>query len=167
MVQAYSQGGGTQLGSLEEAGGSREELQMRHRAWIVTGATIVAVMLATISAAGPTAYKKGFYKGKTSQDNPVEMTFLKGSVENASVTIGYSCSDGSEEASIPFELGDGKVSKKGKFSLAWAEFGTNALLTLEGKVKGKKAKGTLRFSASLPNGVHCSVDDVTWKAKKK
>lgn len=154
---------------------------MRLKRTAAIAVAIFAVLAATAFAA---SWHTGTYKGKTRQQVYAKGHFRKGhvrfrvtaarKVKGLRFEVLVKCADNStttwdvsRKAAVP-------VSKKGWFKLRTLTHGGTGRVHIAGRLKGKRAHGTLgRYDKEDaqgqedPNGVKCRSGKVKWRAKLK
>lgn len=112
--------------------------------------TAIAVLLACAPALGAASIRTGTYKGKTDKGQPVRFKVTK---SRKLVHFGFSklrlkCSDGDVATVDPLESGPTRlpITKSGKFAVL-ATYDDGGIWGANGRIKGHKAKGWIRFQA--------------------
>jgi len=125
---------------------------------VVGTALLVSVVVASVASAG---YKKGQYEGTTSQGHAVSFKAKKLGVKKFDFTVDLDCADGSVEGFL-LTGAQAPTDDKGKFTATFVGQGTSVV---KGKLKRKKAEGTIESDGVNDAGSPCS-SSVDWSAKK-
>ena len=121
-------------------------------------AAATAVALGTTGGSALAAFKTGDYRGPTKQqDKFIQFKASKKKVSALYVTFSAKCSNGTTLTTSDSGL-KGRIKSGGKFTAK------HSGLVVKGKLKGTKAKGTLRFK-STANGTTCDTGRVAWTAE--
>jgi hypothetical protein len=123
-------------------------------------ATVLAMALligggAGVASAGKAKFKTGTYSGTTSQNRLIMFQVTKKKVKYISTGFTAPCGMNTETSGH-----SGKINKKGKFT-AKTRVGGKVTHVFKGKLKGKKASGTFRFTYGP-----CDTGVIKWNAKK-
>jgi hypothetical protein len=138
-------------------------ISFRSMAAVVCGGLVASLVVAPNAA----AFKTGTYSGITSQGEAIGFKATKKKVKKLGYRVSVGCEDGTAmEFEVPFD-GKTPISEKGRFALTLTE-ATPVDVTLEisGKVKRKKAHGTITATATNQDGTDCYTA-VDWSAGRQ
>jgi hypothetical protein len=124
------------------------------------GAVLAVALLiggAGSATAGKAKFKTGNYMGTTSQERVILFKVTKKKVKHISSGFTASCGINSETSGH-----SGKINKKGKFTAKTVEAGGASKTVIKGKLKGRKASGTMRWTYE-----NCDTGVIKWEAKKE
>jgi hypothetical protein len=126
---------------------------------------VLAMVLATtvIATSASAAFKPGNYKGKTKQDYNFKFKAKALGVKNFKLKIEAPCDDGTIQL---FEAtgAQAPTDSAGKFVAQFV--GSTGTVTVNGKLKGKRANGNIDVAGTNANSSACSAT-TKWNAKKK
>ena len=135
-----------------------------------TAAAAALALALTIPAVAPAA-TGGKYKGETEQERPVTFKVSKGKVKSFEGGINVFCIGSGIEFNAVIPPKAMKLKKGGKFSYEGRDKIDSTNIEIKGKVKGKKASGSIsmtysQYDASSGQFTGCS-GKAKFKAKRK
>ena len=130
----------------------------------LTAVAVAALLLSlTIAPAALAGFKGGTYVGTTSQEMQIRFTATQPAAKKFSFSVTLDCEDGTM---LEFSGEDAKapIGPKGGFA---AEFlGDGITSVVSGKLKRRKASGTIETAGTLPGSGECS-SSVEWSARRQ
>lgn len=136
-------------------------MRARLAAWVavalLTGALCASLAVAAQSGAG----RSVAYRGKTSQNKPIQIKGAPGTVSLVRFQIRMLCHDGSLYFASVSGFEPTPV-KRGRF--ADREYGATDVVKWEGTVRAKKVAGRVQVEDRLPSGMRCGSGPVRFTA---
>lgn len=123
-------------------------------------ALLVLLIASPVAAAG---LRPGPYTGTTDQGTEISFTVKKTVVKRFTYTVDINCEDGPHESK--WEGAKAPIGENGRFSAEFVSEDGNITSVVSGKLKGRKASGTIETAGTLPNGWECQ-SDVGWSATR-
>lgn len=136
-------------------------MEVKLRTIAAIGCVVALVTLLAVSTAGA-GYKTGHYSGETSQGESIGFKAKKAAVKDFSFTVMIRCEDGNV-FSLDNSGAEAPTKNKGKFR---AVFTGDATTVVKGKLKRKRAAGTIESEGTSPSGASCSAR-TDWSAARQ
>jgi hypothetical protein len=138
-------------------------MSFRSMAGVVCG----GLALALVAAPSAAAFKTGTYSGTTSQGEAIGFKATKEKVKRLGYRVSVDCEDGSAmEFEVPYD-GKTPIREKGRFALTLTDAAlVQVTLEINGKVKRKRARGTITATATNERGADC-YSEVDWSARRQ
>jgi hypothetical protein len=132
----------------------------------LTGAAFAALVLClAIAPVALAGYKSGAYVGTTDQETEIRFTATQLVVKQFSFHVNVDCEDGTM-LKFGGEGAKSPISEKGRFRAQFVSKGAPIASVVSGKLKHRKASGTIETEGTLPSGVVCS-SSAEWSARKE
>jgi hypothetical protein len=135
------------------------------RAWagMAVAACAALLVLLTASPVAAGGFRPGHYTGTTDQGTEISFKVKKTVVKRFTYTVDINCEDGPHESK--WVGAKAPIGEKGRFSAEFVSEDGNITSVVSGKLKRRKASGTIQTAGTLPNGWECQ-SDVGWSATR-
>jgi hypothetical protein len=128
----------------------------------VNGRTARAQQAGRIVAPRPPAFRPGKYTGATSQDLPISLAVSRTEVRSVVFRWRATCGDGKTHTNTVVLRGRARVHH-GRFSMG-ARLDSGGSASVDGRLNGDHASGTLYRVGASVSGTRCAVRNVSWHA---
>jgi hypothetical protein len=143
---------------------------MRRRASTRAAVACVVLLSLIVAASAAAGFKSGRYAGTTDQGTEISFKATDVGVKKFAYEVSVSCEDGTHESSWggaadpPQPSAKAPITENGRFT---AEFVTGDITSVvKGKLKRRKASGTIDTGGTLPKGSEC-WSSVDWSAERQ
>jgi hypothetical protein len=135
----------------------------RASAGVAVAAFSALLVLLTASPVAAAGFRPGRYTGTTDQGTEIGFKVKKTVVKRFIYTVDINCEDGPHEST--WEGAKAPIGENGRFSAEFVSEDGKVTSVVSGKVKRRKASGTIETAGTLPSGWECQ-SDVGWSATR-
>jgi hypothetical protein len=126
-------------------------------------ALLVSLLAAPSAIAG---FKHGRYAGTTEQGADISFKATKIGVKRFTYSVTLECDDGNMREFTSGESAKAPIRERGRFTAEFVSEDGNITSVVSGKLKRRKASGTIDTAGGPPGGWQCQ-SSVAWEARRQ